>query len=251
MGMVPTYDVRSTASRYSSCSTPNKTTHAFRPETNEGVSSQPMNDARVLCLKQTKVTILPKKFPMKIQLRRSHLIQIVDVFLVRNVFPSRHDNSWPVIKVSIKIESHDIVLDCLRRSSRTDSIIHFFTIITAATGGVELNKRIQHTKTGSASLYQTFERSVLIALLPYAMDVASDAGASTVSDLTHLPTYPLARGMPETTYPAVAIKRGGVDGVGLRPSRGGRREKSVAVILRVARAISTCIGATANHRCIQ
>ena len=34
MGMVPTYDVRSTASRYSLCSTPNTTIHAFRPETN-------------------------------------------------------------------------------------------------------------------------------------------------------------------------------------------------------------------------
>ena len=29
----PTYDVRSTASRYSSCSIPNTTIHAFRPET--------------------------------------------------------------------------------------------------------------------------------------------------------------------------------------------------------------------------
>ena len=61
MGMVPMYDVRSTASRYSSCSTPNTMTHAFRPETNGGVPSQPMNDTRVLYLKQTKVTILPKK----------------------------------------------------------------------------------------------------------------------------------------------------------------------------------------------
>ena len=75
MGMVPTYDVRSTASRYSSCSTSNTTVHAFRPENNEGVSSQPMNDTRVLCLKQTKVTLLPKKSTMKIQLRRSHLIK--------------------------------------------------------------------------------------------------------------------------------------------------------------------------------
>ena len=63
MGMVPTYDVRSTASRYSSCSTSNTTIHAFRPESNVvGVSSQPMNDTRVLCLKQTKVTLLPKKY---------------------------------------------------------------------------------------------------------------------------------------------------------------------------------------------
>ena len=75
MGMVPTYDVRPTASRYSSCSTPNTTIHVFRPENNVGVSSQPMNDTRVLCLKQTKVTLLPKKSTMKIQLRRSHLIQ--------------------------------------------------------------------------------------------------------------------------------------------------------------------------------
>ena len=74
VGMVPTYDVRSTASRYSSCSTSNTTIHAFRPENNVGVSSQPMNNTRLLCLKQTKVTLLPKKSTMKIQLRRSRLI---------------------------------------------------------------------------------------------------------------------------------------------------------------------------------
>ena len=65
VGMVPTYDVRSTGSRYSSCSTSNTTIHAFRPENNVGVSSQPVNDTRVLCLKQTKVTLLPKKSTMK------------------------------------------------------------------------------------------------------------------------------------------------------------------------------------------
>ena len=74
VGMVPTYDVRSTASRYSSCSTSNTTIHAFRPENNVGASSQPMNDTRVLCLKQRKVTLLPQKSTMKIQLRRSRLI---------------------------------------------------------------------------------------------------------------------------------------------------------------------------------
>ena len=48
VGMVPTYDVRSTASRYSSCSTSNTTIHAFRPENSVGVSSQPMNDTCAL-----------------------------------------------------------------------------------------------------------------------------------------------------------------------------------------------------------
>ena len=37
----------------------------------------------VLCLKQTKVTLLPKKSPMKIQLRRSHLIQKKTVRMVK------------------------------------------------------------------------------------------------------------------------------------------------------------------------
>ena len=69
VGMVPTYDVRSTASRYSSCSTSNTTIHAFRPENNVGASSQPMNGTRVLCLKQRKVTLLPQKSTMKIQSR--------------------------------------------------------------------------------------------------------------------------------------------------------------------------------------
>ena len=50
VGMVPTYDVRSTASKYSSCSTSNTTIHALRPENNVGVSSQPMNDTRVLVI---------------------------------------------------------------------------------------------------------------------------------------------------------------------------------------------------------
>ena len=50
VGMVPTYDVRSTASRYSSCSTSNTTIHAFRPENNVGVSSQTMNDTRRVLL---------------------------------------------------------------------------------------------------------------------------------------------------------------------------------------------------------
>ena len=51
MGMIP-YDVRSTVSRYSSCSEHSTTIHAFRSATNEGVSSRPMNDIRVLYLKQ-------------------------------------------------------------------------------------------------------------------------------------------------------------------------------------------------------
>ena len=84
MGMVPTYDVRYTASRYSSCSTLNTTIHAFRPETNEGVSSQPMNDTRVLCLKQTKVTILPKKSPMKIQLQIREKREIREIKEIRD-----------------------------------------------------------------------------------------------------------------------------------------------------------------------
>ena len=67
--MVPTYDVRSTASRYSLMLNTNTTIHAFRPETKDGVFRYPMNDTRGLCLKQTKVTTLPKKSPMKIQLR--------------------------------------------------------------------------------------------------------------------------------------------------------------------------------------
>ena len=83
MGMVPTYDVRSTASRYSLCSTSDTTIHAFRLENNVGVSSQPMNDTRVLCLKQTNVTLLPKKSTMKIQLRRSRLIQKKAVRMVK------------------------------------------------------------------------------------------------------------------------------------------------------------------------
>ena len=37
-----------TASRYSSWSTSNTTIHAFRPENNVGVSSQPMNDTRLM-----------------------------------------------------------------------------------------------------------------------------------------------------------------------------------------------------------
>ena len=49
MGMIP-YDVRSTVSRYSSCSEHSTTIHAFRSATNEGVSSRPMNDIRVLNL---------------------------------------------------------------------------------------------------------------------------------------------------------------------------------------------------------
>ena len=52
MGMIP-YDARSTVSRYSSCSEHSTTIHAFRSATNEGVSSRPMNDIRVLHLKQT------------------------------------------------------------------------------------------------------------------------------------------------------------------------------------------------------
>ena len=60
MGMIP-YDVRSTVSRYSSCSEHSTTIHAFRSATNEGVSSRPMNDIRVLYLKQTKMTYFPKK----------------------------------------------------------------------------------------------------------------------------------------------------------------------------------------------
>ena len=59
MGMIP-YDVRSTVFRYSSCSEHSTTIHAFRSATNEGVSSQPMNDIRVLNLKQTKMTYFPK-----------------------------------------------------------------------------------------------------------------------------------------------------------------------------------------------
>ena len=59
MSMIP-YDVRSTVSRYYSCSQHSTTIHAFRSATNEGVSSRPMNDIRVLYLKQTKL-ILPKK----------------------------------------------------------------------------------------------------------------------------------------------------------------------------------------------
>ena len=55
MGMI-TYDVRSTVSRYSSCSEHSTTIHAFRSATNEGISSRPMNDIRVLNLKQTKMT---------------------------------------------------------------------------------------------------------------------------------------------------------------------------------------------------
>ena len=74
MGMIP-YDVRSTVSRYSSCSEHSTTIHAFRSATNEGVSSRPMNEIRVLYLKQTKMTYFPKKQgpPEKIQLRRSNL----------------------------------------------------------------------------------------------------------------------------------------------------------------------------------
>ena len=59
MGMIP-YDVRSTVSRYSSCSEHSTTIHAFRSATNEGVSSRPMNDIRALYLKQTKMTYFPK-----------------------------------------------------------------------------------------------------------------------------------------------------------------------------------------------
>ena len=59
MSMIP-YDVRSTVSRYSSCSEHSTTIHAFRSATNEGVSSRPMNDIRVLNLKQTKMTYFPK-----------------------------------------------------------------------------------------------------------------------------------------------------------------------------------------------
>ena len=57
MGMVPTYDVRSTASRYSSCSTSNTTIHAFRPENNVGGSSQPMNDTHVVVV--VVVVVIP------------------------------------------------------------------------------------------------------------------------------------------------------------------------------------------------
>ena len=50
--------------------TPHATIHAFRSATNEGVSSRPMNDIRVLYLKQTKMTYFPKnKVLQKIQLR--------------------------------------------------------------------------------------------------------------------------------------------------------------------------------------
>ena len=60
MGMIP-YDVRFTVSRYSSCLEHSTTIHAFRSATNEGgVSSRPMNDIRVLYLKQTKMKYFPK-----------------------------------------------------------------------------------------------------------------------------------------------------------------------------------------------
>ena len=76
MGIVTTSDVRSTAPRYSLRSTPNTTIHAFRPETDEKeYLANPWMTYVWLCLKQTKVTFLPKKSPMKIQLRRGHLIQ--------------------------------------------------------------------------------------------------------------------------------------------------------------------------------
>ena len=61
MGIVTTSDVRSTANRYSSCST-STTIHVFRPETNEEVSNQPMNDIRVLCLKHrtiNRILVIP------------------------------------------------------------------------------------------------------------------------------------------------------------------------------------------------
>ena len=48
MGMIP-YDVRSTVSRYSSCSEHSKTIHTFRSAKNKGVSSRPMND---ICLER-------------------------------------------------------------------------------------------------------------------------------------------------------------------------------------------------------
>ena len=47
MGIFTTSDVRSTAPRYSSCSTTSTTVHAFRPEINVGVSGWPINDVRV------------------------------------------------------------------------------------------------------------------------------------------------------------------------------------------------------------
>ena len=52
-----------------------RSTRLDRKQTKEHLASPWMTHVRVLCLKQTMVTILPKKSSMKIQLRRSHLIQ--------------------------------------------------------------------------------------------------------------------------------------------------------------------------------
>ena len=54
MGMVPTYDVMSTASRYSSCSTSNTTIHAFRPENFVSLMQTNMDTKSVCSLVTTK-----------------------------------------------------------------------------------------------------------------------------------------------------------------------------------------------------
>ena len=73
MGMIP-YDVRSTVSRYSSCSEHSTTIHAFRSATNEGISSRPMNDIRVLNLKRTKMTYFPKN---RVLQKKSVVVDVV------------------------------------------------------------------------------------------------------------------------------------------------------------------------------
>ena len=70
MSMVPTYDVRSTAQHQTQ-----RSTRLNRKQTKEYLASPWMTHMCFVCLKQTKVTILTKKSPMKIQLRRSHLSQ--------------------------------------------------------------------------------------------------------------------------------------------------------------------------------
>ena len=63
-----------------------------------------MNDTRVLCLKQTKVTLLPKKSTMKIQLRRSHLIQ-KNVRMVK-----KESKGFVVVQVDLKIRIFVLVV---------------------------------------------------------------------------------------------------------------------------------------------
>ena len=110
MGMIP-YDVRSTVSRYSSCSEHSTTIHAFRSATNKGVSSRPMNDIRGYTSNKPRWHTSQKtRSSRKIQLRRI----LLDLVLLAD-----RTNAEPKSYLSIRYYPLDSVLYCLQRKIRT------------------------------------------------------------------------------------------------------------------------------------